>query len=109
VQKLAYWIVTIPLFIAVVMFSIANYQMQEISLWPLADRVIAVPLYAVVLVAMLLGVLLGSIIAWIQGSHGRQQRRILAREVTALKRQVGVLRGNKVETQGKVAETSPAS
>jgi uncharacterized integral membrane protein len=109
VQKLAFWIVAIPIFVVVVAFSIANHGTQEISLWPVSETTITLPQYAIVLAAMLVGILLGGMMSWIHGSPGRHERRMLNREVSSLRQQVKELRG-KLESAGNVADraTTPA-
>lgn len=72
-------LVLLPLILIVVGLSVANRRMVDVSLDPFTLDVIPVqltaPLYAVILAAVALGVLIGGVAAWVvQGKHRRAAR-----------------------------------
>jgi uncharacterized integral membrane protein len=88
--KLVFWLIALPLFVFVIVFSASNTASTDLRLWPFAD--IVVPLYAVVLVSALAGFVLGAIITWLQGGHVRSRVRQLMRELEAERREATALR-----------------
>jgi len=75
VKKLLTWILLPPVAVVVVVLAIANRGAVPVSLHPLPLE-LGVPLYAVAMASVLLGVVAGGAAAW---AHGRKWRR-LARE-----------------------------
>ena len=86
------WIITVPVTIVIVIFSIANRQPVTIDLWPF-DQSISSPLFLLVLGAVLVGFCIGAAVMWISDGRVRNRAREnyykashLQREVAALKR-----------------------
>jgi uncharacterized integral membrane protein len=78
----------IPTVIAIVLFAVANRGGVRVSFDPLSREAPALfidaPLWMVVIAALMLGVVVGGIAAWLaQGRHRREERR-LRREVDRL-------------------------
>lgn len=85
------WIVGIPVAAAVVAFAVANRGSVKLSLLPLPFE-IELPLYLVVLGAMLAGLILGGLIAWLSAGRLRRRVRQSAREAEASSREAQALR-----------------
>ncbi len=76
--KLLFWIVVTPLAAAVVVFSVNNRSEVVLDLWPLGPLDFAaapVPLFAVVLAALLAGFLAGGFVAWVSAGKVRKRAR----------------------------------
>jgi uncharacterized integral membrane protein len=84
--KLVHWLVTLPVAIVAVLFAISNLDAVPVGFWPLAA--IDLPLYVVVLGALLLGFLSGQLIAWINGRRWRREARRRQRRIDALEREM---------------------
>ena len=97
------WIVGIPVAAAVVAFAVANRGSVKLSLLPLPFE-IELPLYLVVLGAMLAGLILGGLIAWLSAGRLRRRARQSAREAEASSREAQALR----EKIGRLEADSPA-
>ncbi len=88
------WIITVPITIVIVVFSIANRQPVTIDLWPFEfDEPLRLPLFLLVLGALLVGFCIGAAVMWISDGRVRNRAREnyykashLQREVAALKR-----------------------
>ncbi len=80
------WLLTLPLAVVVVVFAIHNRAPVSIDLWP-AYRPVSVPLYLVVLGAVVLGFLAGALVQWVAGGKRRQQARRSNRRLTELERE----------------------
>jgi uncharacterized integral membrane protein len=93
------WIVTLPLMLVVVIFSLANRGDVSLDLWPFKES-ITLPLFLPLLGAMFVGLLIGGAVAWLSGARNRRRARELRfdkshleREVIRLKREVERAKG----------------
>ena len=87
----------VPLALLIVLFTVANRQIVRLSLDPLSRDVplytFDTPLFAVVLAALVLGVLVGGFASWLaQGKH-RKAKRMLGKEAARLRAEAETLRG----------------
>ncbi len=88
------WIVLLPIAAVVLCFAVANRHSVTIFFNPLIaedqEYSVAVPLYLILLLMLMTGVMIGGIAAWLaQGKHRRAARRARA-EVDRLKTQTNV-------------------
>jgi uncharacterized membrane protein len=81
VNKIVGWLVLVPLCAVLIAFALANRQLVSVNINPFgapADSAAAgygVPLFVVLYVMLLFGVLLGGIASWFaQGAHRRGER-----------------------------------
>lgn len=81
-------LVAIPVALVIVLFAVANRQSVRVSFDPLSREAPAVfvdvPLFAVVLSALALGVVVGGLAAWLAQGRHRKAERQLKREVSRL-------------------------
>lgn len=89
-------LVLIPIALLIVLFSVANRAPVRVSFDPISRDLPTltydVPLFAIVLGALALGVLLGGLASWLaQGKH-RKAARYSRREVEALRSEAQALR-----------------
>lgn len=89
-------LVLVPVALVIVLFSVANRAPVRVSLDPFSRDLPTLsydlPLFAVVLAAIFLGVLIGGLASWIaQGKHRKAARRG-RREVEALRSETEALR-----------------
>lgn len=81
-------LVAIPAALAIVLFAVANRQVIRVSFDPFSREApsafVDVPLYAVVLAALALGIVLGGIAAWLAQGRHRKAERQLKREINRL-------------------------
>jgi uncharacterized membrane protein YidH (DUF202 family) len=97
-KKIVGWLVLVPLSIALIAFALANRQFVIVNFNPfapveqLATPGYGVPLFVVLYVVLLIGVLLGGVATWFaQGPH-RQRERHWRREAHALTNELEALR-----------------
>jgi uncharacterized integral membrane protein len=83
-----YWSVAALLALVLVIFAVSNRAGIDLTLWPLPVSLQA-PLYLVVLATLLVGFLLGELVAWINGGKRRSEARALRRRIERLERDVG--------------------
>ena len=98
VNKIVGWLVLVPLCIVLIAFALANRQFVIVNFNPfvpveqLATPGYGVPLFIVLYVVLLIGVLLGGVATWFaQGQH-RQRERHWRREANALSTDLEALR-----------------
>jgi uncharacterized integral membrane protein len=93
-MKLIHWLVTAPLALILILFAVSNRTDVTLYFWPLPVALNA-PLWLVVLVALLIGFLVGELVAWINGHHWRRQARQKSRRIEELERQLAAPETNK--------------
>ncbi|WP_377297580.1 DUF1049 domain-containing protein [Rhizobium sp. SGZ-381] len=96
VKKIVSLVVFVPLAIVLIVLCVANRQVVTLALNPFEpqDTVLALsgPFFVFLFLAVIFGMLLGSIATWIAQGKYRRQARIEARE--ALKRHQGMPAGS---------------
>jgi uncharacterized integral membrane protein len=84
--RLIYWSATVAIASVLAWFAALNRERIDIVLWPFAT--FEVPLYVLTLAALLLGFLVGAVVAWIGGGRWRRKARQRARRIEALEREL---------------------
>jgi len=84
--KLLFWILGIPLIVAIVAFATSNRAPVTLDLWPFPFA-IEPPAYAAILGATLVGFLAGSAYAWISAARKRRRARADGRRTKFLERE----------------------
>ena len=121
IRKIVTALILVPLAIVLVTFAVANRQTVTVSFDPFDQAhpafVLALPLFVLVLVLVIGGVIVGGIAAWLRQSKWRRaarlaaaQARELRAEVDQLKRRAGapeVAAADSVGRQGVLRLTIP--
>ena len=107
--KVLFWIVMLPVAVAIIVFSAANGGPVTVNLWPLpysAD----LPLAAVVLVSLALGFVWGALVAWVAGGRDRNDARAAARRARSAEQDAAMMRqrNERLEAAGRGGEAAPA-
>ena len=87
-MKFVFWLVTVPVALIAIVFSVSNLDKVPVGLWPFSN-VLVMPLYLVVLGALGLGFIAGEFVAWINGGRWRREARRRQRRIEALERELG--------------------
>jgi uncharacterized integral membrane protein len=101
IRKIIAAVILVPLAVVIIAFAVANRQIVTVSLDPFSVEhpaaSLTLPLFALVVVLLVLGVLIGGIAAWLRQSKWRRTARRLEREIAdlhveieALKRTAGI-------------------
>ena len=89
-------VILVPLTIVIIGFAVANRERVTISLDPFGPNSTAgwqtQPLFVVVIVALILGAIVGGIAAWLRQAKWRRTARRLERDVANLRAEVEALR-----------------
>jgi uncharacterized integral membrane protein len=86
-MKLIGWGIFVIVALIAVAFAIHNHAAQTVDFWPLPYSFSA-PLYAVVIVALAFGFILGAVASWIGGRGWRKLARQRKREIDTLMREL---------------------
>ena len=100
------WIVTLPLMLALVVFSLANRGEVSLDLWPFKES-ITLPLAWLLLAALFIGLLVGGGVAWLSGARHRRRARELRFDKTHLEREVIRLRRDVERAKAAAAPSTP--
>jgi uncharacterized integral membrane protein len=89
-------IILVPLAIVIIAFAVANRQIVTVSLDPFSSEhpasSLTLPLFALIIVLLILGVVIGGVAAWLRQANWRRTARRLEREVDELRSEVASLR-----------------
>ncbi|HEX8829455.1 MAG TPA: LapA family protein [Xanthobacteraceae bacterium] len=115
VRNLIAALILVPLAIIIIAFAVANRQIVTVSLDPFSAEhpaaSVALPLFGLIIVFLIVGVLIGGIAAWLRQARWRRTARRLEREAGALrgeieefKRTVGMVGGGGVPQRAEPPE-----
>lgn len=90
-MRLLTWIIMVPVALAVISFAVNNREAVAVDLWP-APYALDVPVFAIVLVSVVFGMLIGAIVAWFGGGKSRGRARANARRAASAEREAASLR-----------------
>ena len=90
-MRLLSWFVVVPAALAVVAFSVSNRADVAVNFWPLPFTS-EFRVFAVVLVSIFAGFVLGGLVAWISGGKRRRRARAMARRAKAAEAEAARLR-----------------
>jgi len=102
------WLIGIPLAIAVAVFAVANRAAVLVTLWPLPYEV-TIPTFLLVLVAAVIGFLLGGMVAWGSAYRTRRELRRRGRRIQTLEEETRLLRRRLAEGPANDAATGLAA
>ncbi|MDG2284697.1 MAG: LapA family protein [Alphaproteobacteria bacterium] len=83
IAKLGASIVTLPITAVAVLFAVSNRHEVKVEFWPLPGT-LDLPLYIIGLVTMLVGFLIGGVIAWVGAGESRHRARAAERDARNL-------------------------
>ena len=97
IRKIIAAVILVPLAAVIIAFAVANRQIVTVSLDPFSAEhpaaSLTLPLFALVIVLLVLGVLIGGIAAWLRQSKWRRTARRLEREIADLHIEIEALKG----------------
>src|SRR5919202_1929783 len=100
-MRILLWPCVLIVAAALALFAISNQETVALGFWPV-PYLIEAPLYAAVLVALLVGFLLGEFAAWLAASRWRREARRRGRRIAALETEL-------LATQARLAPPVPPS
>jgi uncharacterized integral membrane protein len=107
-RKIVAAVILIPLAIVIVAFAVANRQIVTVSLDPFSSEhpasSLTLPLFALIIVLLIAGVVIGGMAAWLRQAKWRRVARRLEREVEELRSEAASLR----RSSGSVASVPEA-
>jgi uncharacterized integral membrane protein len=96
IRKITAAVILVPLAVIIIAVAVANRQIVTVSLDPFSAEhpaaSLTLPLFALVIVLLVLGVLIGGIAAWLRQLKWRRTARRLEREIADLHLEIGALR-----------------
>jgi uncharacterized integral membrane protein len=107
IRKLVFWLLLVPLAIVILMFAVANREIVTVSFDPFSTTApaasVSIPLFALIFILVLIGVVIGGVAAWLRQSVYRRDARQRDDDVAALRREVEALHsqiGNEAAPSG---------
>src|SRR5690242_4766112 len=110
-RKILTAIIVVPLLIIVVGFAVANRQVVTISFDPFTATepayAIKLPLFVVIFILLILGVIIGGIAAWLRQNSWRRSARRLDAEVRTLHDEMRAMRTKAAPDQREQRDVHP--
>ena len=114
IRKIVSALILLPIALIIVLFAVANRAPVQVALDPFVNVPpmfsASVPLFLLVLVILILGVILGGVSAWMRQSRWRRRARRLAAELRTsraetetLRRQLETSAAPHAQAQGSIA------
>ncbi len=101
-RKIVAALILVPLAIVIIAFAVANRQSVTVSLDPFSSAApaasLTLPLFALIIVLLIVGVIVGGVAAWLGQGRWRRAARRLEREVSELHARLDALQGVAAET-----------
>jgi uncharacterized integral membrane protein len=95
-RKIVTALIVVPLALVIIAFAVANRQAVTVSFDPFSSTnpayAATLPLFVIVFILLILGVLIGGIAAWIRQSKWRRTARKLDADVRALHQELETIR-----------------
>lgn len=111
-RKIVTALILIPIALAIVAFAVANRAAVTISLDPFAGEppmyAVALPLFLLLLIVLIAGVILGGIAAWMRQSRWRRRARRLSAELKAARTETETLRRQLESATAAPAQPPPS-
>jgi uncharacterized integral membrane protein len=89
-------IVTAPITVLVVLFAVSNLDPVTLRLRPFPYDM-TIPIWALTLIVLFVGFILGAIVTWIGDRRRRREARLLARRVSELEQSLAIARAQGAE------------
>jgi uncharacterized integral membrane protein len=110
-RKIVTAVIVIPLAVAIIAFAVANRQAVTVSFDPFSSAAPAyaatVPLFVLIFVLVIFGVLVGGVAAWLRQAKWRRIARRLEADVRALHEELETIRRRFGTVQAPPSEPAP--
>jgi uncharacterized integral membrane protein len=96
-RKIVTAVILVPLGIVIIAFAVANRQTVTVSFDPFSAAEpaaqLSLPLFALIIVLLIIGVIVGGVAVWLRQGEWRQRARRVEREADDLRRKVDAFEG----------------
>jgi uncharacterized integral membrane protein len=94
-RKIIAVVILLPLAIVMIAFAVANRQIVRVSLDPFggSDSGLALPLFVLIILLLIIGVLIGGLAAWVRQGKWRSAARRAERQLEALRKKLEAYEG----------------
>jgi len=110
VRKIIWTLIVVPLAVVIIVFAVANRTTVTVSFDPFSSATpayaVTLPLFVIIFVVLIFGVLVGGLAAWIGQAKWRRGARRLEADVRALRQELDVIR-NRFTAEPQSAAAPP--
>jgi uncharacterized integral membrane protein len=96
-RKIVAALILVPLAVVIIAFAVANRQLVTVSFDPFSANEpaasLTLPLFALLIVTLIAGVIVGGVAAWLRQGKWRGTARSLERHAQALRKKIEALEG----------------
>jgi uncharacterized integral membrane protein len=98
-MKVLWWIALGFAALVLILFAVSNRETVSVSFWLLPGAAIEVPLYLVVLGTLIIGFLVGEVVAWVGNWRWRREARRSRERIAVLERELAAERVQRDEAR----------
>ncbi len=110
-RRIVTLVVLVPLAVIIIAFAVANRHGVTVSFDPFSSNApaaeLTLPLFALVILLLIIGVLMGGLAVWLRQGRWRQAARRFERELQHLRGKVAALEGAEPTVVPKESEPPP--
>ena len=110
-RKIVTAIILVPLAILIIAFAVANREMVTVSFDPFSGHdpaaAVSLPLFALVIVLLIVGVLIGGMASWLRQGKWRGAARRFERELQVVRGKLAALEGMAESSAGIPRQPNP--
>jgi uncharacterized integral membrane protein len=92
-RKIIAIVILLPLAIVLIAFAVANRQIVTVSLDPFGGSDSGLPLFVLIILLLIIGVLIGGLAAWVRQGKWRSAARRAERQLQALRKKLEAYEG----------------
>jgi uncharacterized integral membrane protein len=98
-MKVLWWIALGFAALVLILFAVSNRETVSVSFWLLPGAAIEMPLYLVVLGTLIIGFLVGEVVAWVGNWRWRREARRSRERIAVLERELAAERVQRDEAR----------
>jgi uncharacterized integral membrane protein len=98
-MKVLWWIALGFAALVLILFAVSNRETVSVSFWLLPGAAIEMPLYLVVLGTLIIGFLVGEVVAWVGNWRWRREARRSRERIAVLERELAAERVQRAEAR----------
>src|SRR5665213_3402379 len=96
-MRVVFWSLVLVGAVLLALFAVSNREVVSLGLWPL-PFLVELPLYLLMLVALVAGFVFGRLAGWVGARHRRRERRRRNRHIAALERELAATQADATPT-----------
>jgi uncharacterized integral membrane protein len=104
-MRAAFWLFVVVVAAVLALFAVSNRESVSLAFWPL-PFLVELPLYVLVLAALIIGFVFGEFAAWLAAMRWRREVRRRGRRIAALERELSATQAQLAPPSGDTSASA---